>query len=182
MDAYLGEIRIFAGSFAPINWALCNGQQIAIPQNTALFSIIGTKYGGDGVKTFALPNLQNNVPMGAGPGPGLTPRSVGDTGGSNTYTLTPSTLPSHSHALNGTSVINNSVSPANAYPGSYPATRLGGGEKRYIANTVATTGTLDPAAISPAGTAAPAAVSNVQPYLNLNFIICISGGYFPPRG
>src|SRR6187549_480512 len=98
-DQFVAEIRIFPFNFAPTGWAMCNGQLLAISQNTALFSLLGTYYGGDGKSNFALPNLQGSAPMHAGDGPGLTPRFLGETGGSDTVTLIQSEIPSHPHTL-----------------------------------------------------------------------------------
>src|SRR5436305_6005852 len=99
MDAFIGEIRIFAGNFAPTGWAMCNGQLIPISQNTALFSLLGTHYGGDGKSTFALPDLQGSVPVDQGQGTGLSDRAIGEAGGVETVTLLGSETPSHSHAM-----------------------------------------------------------------------------------
>src|SRR6266540_4826913 len=98
-DPYLGEIRIFAGNFAPRGWAFCLGQLLSISQNTALFSLLGTNFGGDGRTTFGLPNLQGRAPMHWGDGPGLTPRSIGETAGSDTSTLITLQMPAHTHSL-----------------------------------------------------------------------------------
>src|SRR5690242_14038853 len=98
MDPFIGEIRPFAGNYAPTGWALCNGQLLSIAQNPALFSLLGTYFGGDGRTTFGLPNLQGSAPMHQGGGPGLTPRSMGETGGSPTVTLLANQLPPHPHA------------------------------------------------------------------------------------
>ena len=100
-DQFVGEIRMFAGNFEPVGWAFCNGQILPISQNTALFSLLGTNYGGNGTSNFALPNLQGALPMHAGSsaGPGLTQRLVGETGGSDTVTLTAAQLPAHGHAM-----------------------------------------------------------------------------------
>ena len=100
-DQFVGEIRMFAGNFAPTGWALCNGQLMPISQNTALFSLLGTTYGGDGRTTFALPNLQGNVPLNSGAGAGLTQRSQGETGGASTVTLLQTEMPAHSHQALG---------------------------------------------------------------------------------
>ena len=99
MDPYIGELRLFGFTFAPVGWALCNGQVLSISQNAALFSILGTQYGGNGTSNFALPNLQGQVPIGQGAGPGLTPFDPGSTGGEQTHTLVSSEMPAHSHPL-----------------------------------------------------------------------------------
>src|ERR1700742_2668729 len=101
-NPFVAEIRIFAGNFAPTGWAQCNGQLLPISQNTALFSLLGTTYGGDGKSTFALPNLQGSSPMQAGQGPGLTLRDLGETGGEQTVTLLTTEIPAHAHVLQGT--------------------------------------------------------------------------------
>src|SRR3982750_3921770 len=98
-DPWLGEISLVAFNFAPSGWALCNGQLLSIAQNTALFSLLGTTYGGDGKINFGLPNLQGNAPMHWGDGPGLTPRGIGEVGGSSTVTLLNANLAGHGHAL-----------------------------------------------------------------------------------
>src|SRR5437660_12354605 len=117
-DPMIGEIRMFAGNFAPMNWAFCNGQLLAIQSNTALFSILGTTYGGNGTTTFALPNLQCRVPVAAGAGPGLSDRLLGEEGGVENVSLLISEMPSHTHAvqLGGNSDFNKATanSPANA--------------------------------------------------------------------
>src|SRR5690242_12654423 len=96
-DQFVAEIRIFGGNFAPVGWALCNGQLLPISQNTALFSLLGTNYGGDGKSTFGLPNLQGAVPLGAGQGPGLSLRDLGELGGEQTVTLLDTEMPAHAH-------------------------------------------------------------------------------------
>ena len=101
-EPFVAEIRIFAGNFAPRNWAFCNGQLLPISQNTALFSLIGTTYGGDGRTTTALPNLQGRAPMHAGRGPGLTDRRLGQKGGVETVTLSEAQMPNHTHTLQAT--------------------------------------------------------------------------------
>ena len=110
-EPFLAEIRIFAGNFAPRGWAFCNGQLLPIAQNTALFSLIGTTYGGDGRTTTGLPNLQGRAPMHPGRGPGLTARRLGESGGAETVTLSESQMPSHTHIPRGTTGVNSSETP-----------------------------------------------------------------------
>ena len=111
-NPFVAEIRIFAGNFAPTGWALCNGQLMPISQNTALFSLLGTTYGGDGKSTFALPNLQGSAPMQQGQGPGLSLRDLGEIGGEQSVTLLQSEMPAHSHSAQG-STGSNQTTPAN---------------------------------------------------------------------
>jgi microcystin-dependent protein len=171
-DAFLGEIRIFAGNFAPHDWAFCNGQLMPITQNTALFSILGVQYGGDGRVTFALPNLQGRAPMHQGDGPGLTTRVVGELGGSSSIALQPSEMPMHTHIPNaGAAATANS--PVEAF---WASTSGRTGAAAYAPGTDGTT--LSPAAIAVAGNSQPH--NNMQPYLGLSFIICLNG-YFPGR-
>ena len=112
-EPFIAEIRIFAGNFAPRSWAFCNGQVLPISQNTALFSLIGTTYGGDGRSTMALPNLQGRAPMHPGRGPGLTDRRLGERGGVETVTLTEAQMPSHSHSFNGVNDLGELQIPGN---------------------------------------------------------------------
>ncbi|MCK7594969.1 phage tail protein [Pseudomarimonas salicorniae] len=169
-EPFVAEIRIFAGNFAPRGWAFCNGQLLPIAQNTALFSLVGTIYGGDGETTLALPNLQGRAPMHAGNGPGLSARSLGEAGGSDTVGLTESQLPNHTHALRA------SPNPAEAAAASLPA---GGG--RGLARVVGGSVYADPAnlidmpAVGDAG--GSQAHNNLQPFLALNFIIALVGLY-----
>ena len=99
-DPFVGEVRMFTGNFPPSGWAFCNGQLLPLSQNTALFSLLGTTYGGDGRSTFALPKLMDAMPVGAGQGPGLAPVQLGEAGGADSVTLQPSQMPPHSHAVN----------------------------------------------------------------------------------
>ena len=169
---FIGEVTIFAGNFSLRGWALCNGQLLPIAQNQALFSILGTTYGGDGVNNFALPNLQGNVPLHMGQGPGLSSYVLGQTGGAANHTLTLSELPSHSHALHGTSSANTG-NPA-AVPGSeLLAATASAKVYRSATNLVAMANGL-----SVGGGGQPHA--NKQPYLGLTFIIALQG-IFPSR-
>jgi len=166
-EPFIAEIRIFAGNFAPRGWAFCDGQLLPISQNTALFSLIGTTYGGDGRTTTALPNLQGRAPMHPGRGPGLTARRLGERGGADTVTLSEAQMPAHTHLLQATAVPGNDNDP----PGGYYAASAG-------ANVYGTPGTL----VSMAGPALDAAGggqphNNMQPFLTLNFIIALVGLY-----
>lgn len=171
-DQFLAEIRIFAGNFAPFGWALCNGQLMAISQATALFSLLGTTYGGNGTTNFGLPNLQGVAPMHAGQGPGLTDRLLGEVGGTPTVTLATAELPSHNHTYNAGSSGRGNVTtiPGNVNSSEAALTNIYG---------VSTDGTqMNPAMIQPTPASQPH--ENMQPYLVLNFIIALSGIY-PPR-
>lgn len=167
-NPFIGEIRIFGFNFAPVGWAQCNGQIIPISQNTALFSILGTQYGGNGTSNFALPNLQGAVPLGAD----FNTYVPGGSGGSETVTLSVSQIPPHPHAVNCRS------DPGNAYgpPGNVWAPDPGG-SKEY-ANAASGSDQMNSSAIGPAGGGLPH--NNVQPSLNLNYCIALVG-VFPPR-
>jgi len=166
-DPFIAEIRIFAGNFAPRTWAFCNGQLLPIAQNSALFSLIGTTYGGDGRTTTALPNLQGRAPMHPGNGPGLTSRRLGERGGQALVTLSENQIPSHNHALSGTDAFANTPSPASArFSDSSP-------NKNYSAPDDGEQ--LDSSAM--ANTGAGQAHNNMQPFQGLNFIICLAGLY-----
>lgn len=171
MDPYLGEIRLFAGNFAPKGWALCNGQLMPITQNTALFSLLGTQYGGDGKTTFALPNFQGRAPVHRGQGPGLTDRRVGQSGGTPTVTLLTSEMPAHSHVPNA-STAPTQGNPEGAVWSNTPGLR---GTPIYAANADTYMSSM---AIGVTGNSQPH--NNMQPYLGLNFIIALQG-VFPPR-
>lgn len=171
-DPFVAEIRIFAGNFAPTGWALCDGQVLPISQNTALFSLLGTTYGGDGKSTFALPNLQDASPMMWGQGPGLSLYDLGQTGGASAVTLLESEIPAHGHTLQGATDDVNSLSPVGAMPGAIEGTPL----YRPVADG---SGSMAPNALAIAGSSLPH--NNRQPYLGLTFIIALQG-VFPPRG
>ena len=172
MDPFVAEIRIFAGNFAPKGWAFCNGQLMPISQNTALFSLLGTSYGGDGKSTFALPNLQGSAPLHAGTGPGLSERYLGEVGGEQAVTLIESEIPPHTHTVNCSSGASNSSSPANQTFGS------GGGRGRPAAYASGSNVQMSPTATMQTGGNNPH--NNMPPYLCLNFIIALQGVY-PPR-
>lgn len=170
-NPFVAEIRMFGFNFAPSGWAFCNGQLLPIVQNTALFSLLGTFYGGDGRTNFGLPNLQGASPIHAGQGPGLSDRQVGESGGSATVSLLSSEVPPHGHGLRATSVAS-SVSPANA-----ALAPLASGEA-YRAAPAATT-LMSADAMVAAGGNQPH--NNRPPFLALNFCIALQG-VFPPRG
>jgi len=166
---YLGEIRMFAGTFAPVGWAFCDGSLVDIAQNDALFTLIGTTYGGDGVNTFALPDLRGRVPIHQGQGPGLSPRTIGERAGTESVTLTTTQLPGHTHAVLAALVPATTGSPAGA---TWAATSA----PSYA--TGPTTTTMSAAALAPAGGGQPH--ENRVPSLGVNFIIAIYG-IFPSQ-
>jgi len=171
MDPFVAEIRIFPFNFAPKGWAFCDGQILPLSQNTALFSLLGTTYGGDGKSNFALPNFQGSAPMHPGQGPGLSLHDLGETGGSETVSLLESEIPSHSHA--------HTVSAADAQTGSPTGQLFASGIG--IGMYTSPPGPLTPLsdnALAPAGGDQPH--NNMQPYLTLNFCIALQGVY-PPR-
>jgi microcystin-dependent protein len=171
-DPFVAEIRIFPFNFAPKGWAFCDGQLLPLSQNTALFSLLGTTYGGDGKSNFALPNMQGNAPMHPGQGPGLSLHDLGEVGGSQTVSLLESEIPAHSHSMN--------ASTQDGLDNHAAANLLaqGIGILQYTdANTGPFT-TLNPNALPPAGGDQPH--NNMQPYLTLNFCIALQGVY-PPR-
>lgn len=166
-EPFIAEIRIFAGNFAPRSWALCNGQLLPIAQNTALFSLIGTIYGGDGRTTTGLPNLQGRAPMQWGTGPGLTSRQIGQLGGVETVTLSQAQMPNHSHPLRA--VVDPGEDPGPA--GKSFARSVGGTAYGDSGSLVQ----LDPDAMPSSGGSGPH--DNRQPYLGLTFIIALQGLY-----
>jgi len=173
-NPFVAEVRIFAGGFAPTGWAQCNGQLMPISQNTALFSLLGTTYGGDGKSTFALPNLQGSAPMQAGQGPGLSLRDLGETAGEQTVTLLQTEMPAHSHTAQGSTGSNQTAPPNNAWASG---AKLGGGNL-YFPSTPASNVQMNPFGTSIAGGNLPH--NNMMPYLGLTFIIALQG-VFPAR-
>lgn len=167
-EPFIAEVRIFAGNFAPRGWAFCNGQLLPISQNTALFSLIGTTYGGDGRTTTALPNLQGRAVMHPGNGPGLTSRRLGETGGVETVTITEAQMASHNHSVQATNSTANSTSPANALFG-----RSSEGESLYQ-NPVSSALVDGPLTENRGGGQAH---NNMQPHLVVNYIIALVGIY-----
>jgi microcystin-dependent protein len=173
-DAFVGEVRMFSGNFAPRGWAFCDGSLLPISQNTALFSLLGTNYGGDGRSTFALPNLQGAFPIHAGSsaGPGLTPRSVGETGGQDAVTLSDAQLPAHGHGL---VAVPGATSGTPAGDVSLAPTSNGTALYRAPDNVWLNTAPSDMGASGGGG-----AHNNLPPYLAVSFIIALQG-IFPPR-
>ena len=173
-NPFLAEIRIFSGNFAPKGWALCNGQLLPVSQNTALFSLLGTTYGGDGKSNFALPNLQGNAPMQAGQGPALSLRDLGETGGEQAVTLLQSEMPAHSHGVEGSTGSNQASPSGNAWASGQ---KLGGGNL-YAPSNQQSNVQMNPFATSITGGNLPH--NNMPPFLGLMFIIALQG-VFPPR-
>jgi microcystin-dependent protein len=170
-DPFVAEIRIFPFNFAPTGWAFCDGQLMPLSQNTALFALLGTTYGGDGKSTFALPDLQGSVPMHPGQGSGLSLRDLGEMSGVESITLLVSEIPVHTHTMSA------AVDPGDLTipdPSRVLAASIGG----VAYSTAAPTTTMAFQALPPAGGGLPH--NNMQPYLTLNFCIAMQG-VFPPR-
>jgi microcystin-dependent protein len=167
-DRFLGSLSLVPYNFEPRGSAFCNGQLLAISQNQALFSLLGTQYGGNGITTFALPDLRGRIPIGQGQGPGLTPRSMGERGGEEFVTLTVAQMPAHNHIPVASSSPGNTVSPAFWAPGP-----------RMLLYSAATSLVpMHPAALANAGSNQPH--DNIKPYLALNYVIWLQG-IFPSR-
>ncbi|MCB0517741.1 MAG: phage tail protein [Lewinellaceae bacterium] len=171
MEGMISEIRLWAANFEPRGWMFCKGQILSIAQNTALFSLLGTTYGGDGHTTFALPDLRSRVPVGEGQGPGLSQVHLGETKGSELTTLLLNNLPMHSHQVKVSNKFAGGDHPAGRYLGASAA------DKGFY-DTTSDNSTMAPDMIAPAGGSQP--FNNLQPSLGLNFIICVQG-YFPSR-
>ncbi len=185
MEGMIGEIRLFAGNFAPKNWSFCNGATIQIAANTALFSILGTTYGGNGTTNFQLPNLMSRTAIGVGSGPGLPSISLGQVAGTETTTLTSANLPAHTHAavVNANSANSTSGTPTGQYPAGL-TTRIGNPAYTLRAGVYGNTVDGAPMAadmvtLGAAGNNAP--ISILNPYLGMNYVICMYG-IFPSRG
>jgi microcystin-dependent protein len=171
-DPFVAEIRIFPFNFAPKGWAWCDGQLMPLSQNTALFALLGTTYGGDGKSNFALPDLRTRAPMHPGQGPGLSLHDLGETGGAETVTLLESEIPGHAHGLVASDLPGESPSPNDATLARSVGANL------YQSDTVNNLGALSPVAAQPAGASAPH--NNLMPYLTFYFNIALQG-VFPPR-
>lgn len=191
MESFLGTILIWPINFAPRGWAFCDGQLLDISQNSALFSLLGTTYGGDGRTTFALPDLRGRIPVGVGTGAGLSPRQLGQRGGSELNQLTMSNLPSHSHTIQSNQAIGGGIAlqvnsetgeegdPNNNYLAGTEETgysdEAGSGALKGLQNNLAIDGTI---LCGDTGGSQP--FSQLNPYLSFNFIICLDG-LFPSR-
>ena len=172
-DPFVAEIRVVGFNFAPKGWAACNGQLLPLPQNTALFSLLGTTYGGDGKNTFALPDIAGRVVPHPGQGPGLSQYDLGQQGGSTATTLLQSEIPAHNHSARASTddATFQSPSPDRALATSSPGFA-------YQSNTSQNLANMNGQALSVAGGSQPH--NNLQPYLVLNFVIALQG-VFPPR-
>ena len=166
-EPYVGEIRMFAGNFAPNGWMFCEGQTLPISQNEVLFQLIGTTYGGDGQETFNLPNLASRVPIHMGTGPDGTTYQLGEMAGTEQETLTTQQIPNHTHTLSASTAAGGTNSPANAVIAASPSVQL------FIVDSP--DNTLNPAAVQPAGGSQPH--ENTQPFLCINFIISLFGRF-----
>ncbi|MGH1427601.1 MAG: phage tail protein [Arenicella sp.] len=168
-EPFVGEIRMFAGNFAPRGWAFCDGQLLAVSQNDALFSLLGTIYGGDGRTTFGLPDMRGRLPIHAGSGPGLSPRRLGAKGGAENVTLTTNQTPSHTHSVSATSEAGNQTSPQNHFFAAenanvYHAAPLSSSVVSLNSSTVTSVG-------------GSRSHTNLMPSLCINFIIALFGIY-----
>ncbi len=176
MEGTIAQVLMFAGNFAPRNWAFCNGQILSIAQNTALFSILGTMYGGDGRTTFALPDFQGRIPVGAGQGPGLPNYVIGQKGGAEQVTLTTAQLPAHTHAVTAQVAVSTNNASLDEANGNVFANSAG----NDFAATSAAKGALGGVKANFTATGSNQPVSVMEPYLAMNFAICLYG-VFPSR-
>lgn len=169
MDPFVAEIRIVPFNFAPKGWAFCDGQLLPLSQNTALFSLLGTVYGGDGKSTFALPDLEGSAAMHPGQGQGLSQRFLGEIGGAETVTLLVSEMPAHTHTVNSLTALATTTTPTSG-------TTLGRSVNgNAYADPAGSFQTFAPEALTPAGGSLPH--NNLQPYLTLSYIIALQGVY-----
>ena len=167
-EPFVGEIRMVGFNFAPVGWALCNGQLLSISQNDALFTLLGTMFGGDGIQTFGLPDLRSRVPVHMGQGNGLSLYVIGEASGVESVTLNSNQIPIHNHLVNCSTAGGTVASPANAYP----AIESTGTSMDYAATS---NNTMAPGMIANSGGSQPH--TNIQPFLCVNFIIALTGIY-----
>ena len=182
MEGYISEIRMFAGNFAPMAWAFCQGQLMSIAQNTALFALVGTTYGGDGQTTFGLPDLRSRVPIHTGQGAGLSSYQLGQMGGTESVTLTATNVGGHTHAVTGNAAIavasGEGLTPVAV--NNFPASN---GDPIYSTatnNSAMAPASLTGVTVAPQTPNGTTPISTVQPYIAMNFIICLEG-IFPSR-
>ena len=175
MEGYIAQIIMFAGDFAPKFWALCQGQLLAIQQNQALFSLLGTTYGGNGITTFALPNMIGRSPLGIGQGLGLSNVNLGELSGANSVTLLSANLPAHTHTGTLTVVATSTAATLDEAGGAIPA----GGTALFAPGGTAS-GAMGGVTATVANAGGGQPVSIRQPYIGMNFVICLSG-IFPSR-
>ena len=168
-EPFVGEIRMFAGNFAPRGWAFCDGQLLAVSQNDALFSLLGTIYGGDGRTTFGLPDLRGRLPIHAGSGPGLSPRRLGAKGGAENVTLTTNQLPAHSHNIGGNNAAGDSTTPSGHFAQDTNGSNL------YVGALSSTTTSMHSNMLTNVG--GSRSHTNLMPFLCINFIIALVGIY-----
>ncbi len=179
MEGTIAEIRMFAGNFPPRNWAYCQSQILPIAQNTALFSLLGTTYGGNGQTTFALPDFRGRIPVGAGQGPGLSNYSLGQMSGVETNTVANANFPAHTHPFSGSVTMpGNAAGTADVPQANYPAT-LAGTNMYSTINNGSGLGNMQ-LALTAASVGSSIPVNNIQPVLGMNYIICLQG-IFPAR-
>ncbi len=178
MEGYIGEIRMFAGNFSPRSWAFCQGQLLSIAQNTALFSILGTTYGGNGQTTFGLPDFRGRVAVGTGQGPGLGNYALGQVSGAENTSLLATNLPAHTHSFSASASMGCQTGAGTA---DSPSTNIPAGSASDENYAAPATANATMAAISVSGTTGPAGgsqpFSNIQPCLGMNYIICLEGIY-----
>ncbi len=182
MEGTIAEIRMFAGNFAPRNWAFCQSQILPIAQNTALFSLLGTTYGGNGQTTFSLPDFRSRVPVGAGQGPGLSSYVLGQMSGTENYTITNANFPAHTHPFSGSVTMPGNAADGNADTpqGNYPAVLTGTNMYSTVNNGSGLANMQLALTGAAVGSVSPQPVNNVQPVMGMNYIICLFG-IFPSR-
>ena len=173
MEGVLATIIMFAGNFAPRGWAFCQGQILSIAQNTALFSLLGTTYGGNGQTTFALPDFRGRVPVGPGQGPGLPSYDLGQVGGSESVTLTINNMPVHNHTASTTVGVTSTNASTEEPGGNVPASQA----NNFYAPTGSVNGSLGGVTTTINNTGGSQPFSNMQPYLAMYFVICLEGIY-----